>query len=141
MVRSLIHSTIDYPVKKTLYDEDKEFEASMYRVTILDDEVIVALGQAKYTFIENNIIFFPIYLVKHNKVDVQIGIYEIAVEDLASIMDDEGDVDISLLGEPLLYPFVSKVILTGKPIRAEVDAEDKGSEEVVAAQTVEEAIK
>jgi predicted NAD-dependent protein-ADP-ribosyltransferase YbiA (DUF1768 family) len=143
MVRSLINSTIDYPVKKTLYDEDKEFEASMYRVTILDDEVIVALGQAKYTFIENNIIFFPIYLVKHNKVDVQIGIYEIAVEDLASIMDDEGDVDISLLGEPLLYPFVSKVILTGKPIRAEVDAEVDAEVKgiIISAQTVEEAIK
>ena len=146
MVRSLIQPTVDYPVHKTLYDEDKEFEASMYRVTILGEEVIVALGQAKYTYIDSNVIFYPIYLVKHNKVDVQIGVYEIPVADVSSIIDEDGDVDVSFIGEPIIYPFVSKVILTGKSIRAEVDAEAAlATEDVIAVtvltQTMEEAIK
>ena len=144
MVRSLIQPTVDYPVKKTLFDEDKQFEASMYRVTVLGEEVIIALGQAKYTYIESNVIFYPIYLVKHNKVDVQIGVYEIPVADISSIIDEDGDVDVSAMGEPILYPFVSKVVLSGKPIRAEVDAEEGSKEEgegITVTQTMEEAIK
>ena len=95
MVKSLINPLIDYPENKTLYDEDREYDASLYSLELLGEEVIISLGQAKYTFIDNNIIFYPIYLIKNSRVDVQIGVYEIETADASSVLDDDGDVDIS----------------------------------------------
>lgn len=116
MVKSLINPLIDYPENKTLYDEDREYDASLYSLELLGEEVMISLGQAKYTFIDNNIIFYPIYLIKNSRVDVQIGVYEIETADASSVLDEDGDVDITLLNEPLLYPFVSKAVLSDRPV-------------------------
>lgn len=110
MVKSLINSTINYPEHKTLYEEDKGYEASIYKIELLDEEIIIALGQCKYTYIDSKVLFYPIYLVKNNKVTIQIGVYELPSADAATIIDEDGDVDLSLLGEPLLFSFVDKYI-------------------------------
>lgn len=128
MVKSLINPLIDYPENKTLYDEDREYEASLYSLELLGEEVMISLGQAKYTFIDNNIIFYPIYLIKNSRVDVQIGVYEIETSDASSVLDEDGDVDITLLNEPLLYPFVSKAVLSDRPV-------DKPAAAIVASET------
>jgi hypothetical protein len=112
MVKSLINSSINYPEHKTLYEEDKGYEASLYKINILDEDVVVALGQTKYINIDKNVLFYPIYLVENNKVTIQIGVYEVAAADAATIMDEDGDVDVSLLGEPVLFPFVGKFTLS-----------------------------
>ena len=75
MVKSLINPSVDYPEQKTLQEEDKEYEASTYKVELLDEEVVIALGQVKYI---KNILFYPIYLIKNSRVELQIGVYEIA---------------------------------------------------------------
>jgi hypothetical protein len=144
MVKSFLNSAIDYPEHKTLFEEDRNFYASMYKVDILDTDVIVALGQAKYTYADNNVIYYPIYLVKYGKVNVQIGIYEIAMANAAGILDDDGDVDINLMGEPVLYPFVSKAVMSDEVV--EEEEADEGMSDVAAAaalneQTLEDALK
>ena len=141
MVKSLINSSVDYPENKTLYDEDKEYEASMYKVDILDEDVTIALGQAKYSYIDKNILFYPIYLIKNSKVDVQIGVYEIAAADAATIIDEEGDVDVGLMEEPILFPFVSKALLLG----ASTSGAETGAAEAgiifLNEQTLADAVK
>merc|ERR1711871_1481068 len=57
-----------------------------------------------------NIIYYPIYLIKKNTVDTQIGIYEIISDQLPSLLDEDGDLDIDSL-EPLLFSFVNKGLL------------------------------
>ena len=153
MVRSVINPTINYVDNTKLYEDDREYEASMYKIYLMDEEVIIALGQAKNNYMANNILFYPIYLVKKNKVDQQIGVYEIPVDEVSSILDDEGDIDVSLLGEPLLYSFVSKLTLSTDTSAADASAADTSAADtsasatdatiavVTAAQTLEDAAK
>ena len=146
MVKSLINSSINYPEHKTLYEEDKGFEASLYKVNILDEDVVVALGQTKYINIDKNVLFYPIYLVENNKVTIQIGVYEVAAADAATIMDEDGDVDVSLLGEPVLFPFVGKFTLSADDAAAAAaDASDAianaSAAAVISEQTAADALK
>ena len=113
MVKSLLDDTIDYPEAKILDKADKDFEASIYEIPLFDMDVMIALGQPKYTFVEKNIIYYPIYLVKNQKVDTQIGLYEIKSSDLPSLIDEDGDINLELLSEPLLYSFVDKNLIIG----------------------------
>ena len=66
MVKSLLDDTIDYPEAKILDKADKDFEASTYEIPLFDMDVMIALGQPKYSFVEKNIIYYPIYLVKNS---------------------------------------------------------------------------
>jgi len=112
MVNSILNPNINYPDLKKLDSEDKSFDASMYEINILGEDIIIALGQAKYAFIDDNIIYYPIYLVKDDKVSKQIGVYEILSEQLPNIVDEDGDVDLTQIDEPLLYKFVTRELLT-----------------------------
>ena len=90
MVHSILNPNINYPEIKTLDPDDKSFDATLYEINVLGEDIIIALGQSKYTFIEDHIIYFPIYLVKDDKVSVQIGVYEIMSDQLPNIVDDDG---------------------------------------------------
>ena len=68
MVKSLLSSTIVYPENRHLLTEDKNSEASLYEITLFEKDETIALGQPVYTYIDQNIIYYPIYLVKNNKV-------------------------------------------------------------------------
>jgi len=58
MVRSILDSSINYPEIKSLDDDDKDYDTPMYEVDIRGIDFTIALGQAKYTFINNNIVYF-----------------------------------------------------------------------------------
>jgi len=64
MVNSILGKAkeINYPEIKILDPEDKNFDASMYAITVLGKDIIIALGQAKYTFVDDNIIYFLLKL-------------------------------------------------------------------------------
>lgn len=113
MVKSLLDDTINYTEAKMLDKADKDFEASTYEIPLFDIDVMIAIGQPKYAFVERNIIYYPIYLVKNNKVDTQIGVYEIKSSELPSLIDEDGDINLELLSEPLLYSFVDKNLIFG----------------------------
>jgi predicted NAD-dependent protein-ADP-ribosyltransferase YbiA (DUF1768 family) len=121
MVKSLLDDTIDYPESKVLDKADKDFEASTYAIPLFDMDVMIALGQPKYSFVERNIIYYPIYLVKNNKVDTQIGIYELKGSDFQSFVDEDGDINLALLNDPLLYSFVDKNLIMGIDVIMDVE--------------------
>ena len=77
MVNSILNPEINYPEIKKLDSDDTDYDASLYETNVLGIDIIIALGQAKYTFIDKNIIYFPIYLVKNDRVVNQLGLYEI----------------------------------------------------------------
>jgi len=149
MVNSILNPDINYPELKKLDSEDKSFDASMYEVNILGVDVVIALGQAKYVFIDDNIIYYPIYLVKDDKVSKQIGVYEIMSEQLPNIVDEDGDVDLTKIDEPLLYKFATNELLkdankspkneSKKPSanKAYKDEDDQDEDEEPSAETAE----
>jgi len=111
MVLSKIDSEISYPELKSVDSEDFKKEANLYQIEIDGIEVIIAVGNSKNTFEDKNILFFPVYLVKHNNKVIQIGIYEIKASDYISHLDDSNNLDVEKLNDPLIYNFVTDSML------------------------------
>lgn len=132
MVVSIIDNTINYQELKRVDPEDVSKEVNMYQTDIYDMPVIIAIGNAKNTFANKNVTYFPIYLVKYNGKVIQIGVYEIPSTKLMEYADDT---DFDNFGEPLLYTFATKefvekihkkVVIKDKMIEEEDKEEDKG---------------
>ena len=136
MVKSLLSSNIDYLENRHLLTDDKNSEATLYEITLFDKDETIALGQPVYTYIEHNIIYYPMYLVKNNKVTLQIGLYEIFADGLVTILDSDGDLDLDLIGQPLLYSFVEKE-LGPELAHAEAQAEAQAGAEAGAQAEAE----
>lgn len=111
MVKSLLDTTINFPEIKRLDSEDANYDATLYEISLLTSDITIALGQAKYAFVEKNVVYYPIYLVKNDKVSSQIGVYEVFADKVPNILDSDGDVDLELLGEPLIYSYVNDALL------------------------------
>ena len=125
MVKSVLDKNINYSENKKLDTEDMEYDASLYEISLLKENVIIALGQAKYTFIEEKIIYYPIYLVKDDKVSIQIGVYEIISDNLPNIIDDDGDIILEKIDQPLLYSFVKYEMMKEASIDRPLNSEKK----------------
>ena len=136
MVNSILGKAkeINYPEIKILDPEDKNFDASMYAITVLGKDIIIALGQAKYTFVDDNIIYFPIYFVKDDSFSTQIGVYEIIADQLPNILDDDGDVILEDIDSPLIYSFVTPEMLTTESKKSS-DKKEEVEEEVPIKDT------
>jgi hypothetical protein len=110
MVRSLINKDVEYREARTLQNEDQNYETSLYEAEIYNTRVIIALGQAKQDFSSEEIVYYPIYLINTNirNIHTKIGVYEVTESDAAINIDEDGEPDIALLGDPLLFTFVTK---------------------------------
>lgn len=128
MVVSKLSKNINYIEKMRLDSEDVDHNATSYNVTIKDYELLIAIGKEKYSFVNKNVIYFPIYLIKDNKVFNQIGVYEIYSHKLPNILDEDGDVDLDELGEPLLYSFVDNAYLRKFTSVYDSDSDDESSD-------------
>lgn len=111
MVVSKINNDVSYPELKSVDAGDLKTEANLFQLEILDVDVIIAVGNAKNTFEDKNILYFPIYLVKKNNKVIQIGVYEIKATDYISYLDELNNLDVEKLNEPLIYTFVTKNML------------------------------
>ena len=110
MVQSILDKSINYPPIKKIEIDDVNYDATAYDVDIYGFNKTIALGQAKYAFIDKNIIYFPIYLIIDDHVTAQLGVYEIFSNELINVTDEDGDIDLTKLGQPLLYIFAEDVI-------------------------------
>jgi hypothetical protein len=143
MVFSKINSQKKYDESKTIDPEDKGYAASVYEQTYFDKDVVVVLGKPKYTFASANIVFYPIYIVSNdNSIQGQIGVYEIAQEKALKVLDEEGDIDIDRLGEPLFYAFAEKLVnMYSSSVSEYLSEWDKKAAEKVDNVDIEDAIE
>ena len=109
MVLSKINDKVSYAELKNIDENDKGRDVSMYQIQLFNIPVIIALGDIKFTFINDDILFCPVYLVvdESNKI-YQIGVYEFHSKQLENLKDEDGDLDISIIDGPLLYTFIDK---------------------------------
>jgi predicted NAD-dependent protein-ADP-ribosyltransferase YbiA (DUF1768 family) len=111
MVLSKISSNVSYPELKSVDPGDIKTEANLYQIEVHGIEIIIAVGNSKNTYEEENILFFPIYLVKRNNKAIQIGVYEIQASDYISFLDKYNNLDVEKMEDPLIYRFVTKEFL------------------------------
>jgi predicted NAD-dependent protein-ADP-ribosyltransferase YbiA (DUF1768 family) len=107
MVSSKINKDINFVESKTIDPEDNGYHSSLYEMYIHDKPITIALGKQKYTFSSKNVLYYPIYLVVNQKIKAQIGVYEISSNRSLNVLDEDGDIDLTKFGEPLLYSFVN----------------------------------
>jgi len=111
MVKSKIDSGVSYSELKSVDSGDLKLEADLYQLEINGIDVMIAVGNAKNTFEDKNILFFPIYLVKHNNKVVQIGVFEIKASNYLSYLDEYNNLNIEMMDEPLIYSFTTAEFL------------------------------
>ena len=112
MVKSILDPSIIYQETKNIDKEDKHYDAQVYEISLFSSlpsstAVNIVLGQPKYTFVDKKVVYYPIYLIINDKVSTQIGVYEVPLDDLPKILDADGDIDLELLNEPLLFAFTT----------------------------------
>ena len=99
---------VQYSESKDLDPQDKEHSSALYILDILDEEYVVAMGSIRTEHSETGVVYYPIYLITpKNHIKAKIGIFEIDTHKMASIIDEDGDIDINALGDPLLFSFVN----------------------------------
>jgi hypothetical protein len=114
MVRSRIDPTINYPEVKALDQTDTketQYKAPLYEAEVLGIHTIVSIGQIKNTFIEKGVVYFPLYLIKDDKVLSQIGVIEAMQETIPSLLDEENDISLEKAEPALLYSFVKESLV------------------------------
>jgi len=119
MVLSKLDNNISYPEFKSVDSGDIKMEANLYQLEIKGVDVIIAVGNSKNTFEDKNVLYFPIYLVKYNNKVIQIGVYEIKASDYLIFLDNNNNLDVEKLDEPLIYKFATSEML--QKLRLEPD--------------------
>lgn len=140
MVLSKLDADVSYPELKNVDSGDLKMEANLYQLEIKGTDVIIAVGNSKNTYEDKNILYFPIYLVKHNNKVIQIGLYEIKASDYLSYLDKYNNLDIENMEEPLIYSFVTKEFLNKMRLQPDVPLHkiDKEEGEIAEGEGEEE---
>lgn len=110
MVKSILDATIEYNETRDIDVDDLDFDANLYETSLFNTPVVFALGKPKYTYIDKNIVYYPIYLVIKDEIKTQLGLYEISSNRQKDIVDAEGDIDLNKFNKPLMYAFAAEEI-------------------------------
>jgi len=141
MVLSKLDGDVSYPELKSVDSGDLKMEANLYQLEIKDIDVIIAVGNSKNTYEDKNILYFPIYLVKHNNKVIQIGVYEIRASDYLSYLDKYNNLDIEEMDDPLIYSFVTKEFLNKLRLKPEVPLHKLDKEEGGVSEQSEDGLE
>ena len=103
-------------------------------------QVLIVLGKPKHTYIQRNIVYFPIYLVANQSVKSQIGIVEIPKNRVLELTDDDGDLDVANLPTPLYYGFANENYLDRNGSDSEIflNSREKSIESIKEKEKEEE---
>ena len=106
MVLSRIVKSITYSESSKINDEDRGLQVTSFEIELNSigvQDVYIALGKEKFDHFDKGIIFFPLYLLKDDKIVSQIGLFEINNKKYErGVFDEDNDIDIAKLGLPLL---------------------------------------
>jgi len=138
MVLSRLDRSISYPELKRVDPDDLKKEANLYQIEfetqkISKIDIIVAIGSAKNTYEDKNVTYFPIYLVKTNKKVIQIGLYEVESTNVVQYTDENNNLEVEKMGDPLIYTFVTRDMLKNLRLVPESfisEMEDDDEEEI-----------
>ncbi len=97
-----------------LESSDVHYVSDAYELDILNKTVIIALGQADFSFRKDKIVFYPVYLIHAITHDVvcKLGVVEYLTGDV-SYLNDVGNVKLDAQPfSPLLFASVNEIVLT-----------------------------
>ena len=106
-------SKMQYEESNQLDKKDKDHSSALYIVELLEyNEYVIALGAPRMEHADKGVVYYPIYLMSaKNRIKAKIGVFEVETAKTISLVDDDGDIDLNKLGDPLLFAFVTKEYL------------------------------
>lgn len=124
MVVSKINKRISYPELKSIPQIDIKKTLELYQIEVKDIEIVIAIGTPNKEFEDNDIIYYPIYLVnKENKV-IQIGVYEIEASQFVSMYSDDNELIVDNFDDALIFSYVNKQMLNDTRLKPEFQMND-----------------
>ena len=115
MVKSMLDDSIEYTETRDKDSDDLGLNSNVYETTLYDIPVNFVLGNPKFTYLDNKIIYYPIYLVQKEEIVAQIGVYEVLANEQQNKYDEDGDIDLNKLDDPLLYAFTYSLLTKKVP--------------------------
>jgi hypothetical protein len=115
MPKSIINpENVFYPEEFSINKEDSSSEIKLYEVSIRDIMAIIAIGSPVYKFKDFDIVYFPIYLMKPNKLFFTIGLYELHIptlDPLKPVVDELLHNSTRSPPLPIIYSSVTSAVI------------------------------
>lgn len=109
---------IHYKHSPELEEEDENHNVPIYSIDIYDVTYLISVGHERQLSAKKNVFYFPVYLLQNENNEIfvykQIGAYEFESDEkeqtkrLQRFKDKDGDIDVSRLGDLLLYSFADR---------------------------------
>lgn len=106
MLQSVLDDAIEYIEDKEIEELDIGKHVSLYEMEIFGIKLVLTIGNIKNEHKSKNILYTPVYLIVSKDNIEKIGYYEFYSSELSSILDEEGDLDLSNTEGPLLFDYV-----------------------------------
>lgn len=135
MVYSNINSTVFYKESEQINHEDIGHQSIVYEMEIYGKKILIVFGKIKYSFIQRNIVFLPIYLVINKKVTKQIGVAEFEKDEALELYDEEEDVIVEKIMNPITFGYFDESYLdknsydTSTFLKAQEEEEEEEDQE------------
>ena len=139
MVYSKLNNSILYSESRSLDSNDLGHESTIYELNLFDEWVNVSLGKINNSYLTKDVSYISIYLLdKSNTIKARIGVFEFPSKKSIEMIDQDGDINVEELGEPLLFKFVDMDYLKRKTrLTEEKTKEEKAIEKQVEPQKEE----
>ena len=106
MLQSVLDDAIEYIEDKDIEELDKGKQVSLYEMEIFGIKLVLTIGNINNEHKSKNILYTPVYLIVSKDTIEKIGYYEFYSSELSSILDEDGDLDLSSIEGPLLFDYV-----------------------------------
>jgi len=113
MIQSVINDDIEYIVDKNIEENDLGRSVSVFEMQLFEIDVCLTVGEINDLYKQKNVLFTPVYLIIEEKKCEKIGYFEFYSTEIATYMDKDGDLDISLIEGPVIFDYVDSDYLIG----------------------------
>lgn len=144
MVQSKLHQNIQYVESHKVDEEEFGYESAAYDLDIRDKWYLTAIGKQRNDYSHYDVFYFPIYLVSaQNKIKAKIGVFEVEASKALAIYDEDNDIDLEKLDDPLIFNNITDVFLEkhGVPLTEETDVASMKDVEELSVEDLDEDLK
>ena len=113
MIQSILNDEIEYIVDKNIEENDLGKSVSVFEMQLFEIDVCLTVGEINDLYKQKNILFTPVYLIIDDNKCEKIGYFEFYSTEIATYMDKDGDLDISLIEGPVIFDYVDSDYLIG----------------------------
>ena len=114
MVLSSINSSVHYRETRYVDKDDIDTEVPIYQGKLLGCMFDFVLGNVKYKYKVENILYIPVYVIKNNERETNevdffcIGVYEFKYDELNSVTDEQGNIILEYLKNFRMFKYVKR---------------------------------